>query len=95
MTKKPIHKPVRGQIKTDAPDEAKGAESAPKREGLFKSSFYNRCDIDAAAENAYNSDIDEAELKKQRRRDWIFILIGVPAFIAFMYLLVMIFRGAH
>lgn len=95
MTNKPINKPAPGQIKTDAREEAKGAASAPKREGLFQSSFYNRSDIDAAAENAYNSDIDEAELKRQRRRDWIFILIGVPAFIAFMYLLVMIFRGAH
>lgn len=63
-----------------------------KRERLLKSGFYDTSDINEAADNAYDQSLDEAELKKRRTRDWIFILIGVPAFIAFMYLIVMIFR---
>ena len=58
----------------------------------MKSGYYDASDVLEQADKAYDQSLDEAELKKRRIRDWIFILIGVPAFIAFMYLIVMIFR---
>ena len=58
----------------------------------MKSGYYDASDVIEQANKAYDQSLDEAELKKRRIRDWIFILIGVPAFIAFMYLIVMIFR---
>ena len=58
----------------------------------MKSGYYDASDVLEQANKAYDQSLDEAELKKRRIRDWIFILIGVPAFIAFMYLIVMIFR---
>lgn len=63
-----------------------------KRERFMKSGYYDASDVLEQADKAYDQSLDEAELKKRRIRDWIFILIGVPAFIAFMYLIVMIFR---
>lgn len=77
----------------------KGSETgrenkAAKKERFLKSGFYDTSDVLEAAQTAYDQSLDEAELKKRRRRDWIFLLIGVPAFIAFMYLLVMLFKGA-
>lgn len=63
-----------------------------KRERFMKSGYYDASDMIEAADKAYDQSLDEAELKKRRIRDWIFIIIGVPAFIAFMYLIVMIFR---
>ena len=58
----------------------------------MKSGYYDTSDVLEQAYKAYDQSLDEAELKKRRIRDWIFIIIGVPAFIAFMYLIVMIFR---
>lgn len=63
-----------------------------KRDRFMKSGYYDASDVLEQADKAYDQSLDEAELKKRRIRDWIFILIGVPAFIAFMYLIVMIFR---
>ncbi|MBR5947961.1 MAG: hypothetical protein IKZ82_04850 [Clostridia bacterium] len=63
-----------------------------KRERFIKSGYYDTSGVLEAADNAYDESLDEQELKRRRIRDWIFILIGVPAFIAFMYLIVMIFR---
>lgn len=63
-----------------------------KRDRFMKSGYYDASDVIEQANKAYDQSLDEAELKKRRIRDWIFILIGVPAFIAFMYLIVMIFR---
>ena len=63
-----------------------------KRERFMKSGYYDTSDVLEQAYKAYDQSLDEAELKKRRIRDWIFIIIGVPAFIAFMYLIVMIFR---
>ena len=64
-----------------------------KRERLFKSSFYDAADMDEAASSAYDLGLDAEELKKRRRRDWIFIIAGIPLFIAFMYLIVMLLGG--
>lgn len=75
--------------------ENKASETGEKkRERFLKSGFYDMGDIHEAADMAYDKSLDAAELKKRRTRDWVFILIGVPAFIAFMYLIVMSFKGA-
>ena len=67
-----------------------GAEDKSEKKPFFKSGFYDSSDVARAAETAYDDAMDEAELKRRRRRDWIFILIGVPALIGIMYLIVMI-----
>ncbi len=67
-----------------------GAGSAKKP--FFKSGYYSTADINEALEKGYDEGMSAEELKRRRRRDWIFILIGVPAFIAFMYLIVTVLR---
>ena len=46
--------------------------------------------IDAVAKNEYAppaSDMSEAEIQSARKKSWLQILIGVPCFIGFIYLL--------
>lgn len=59
---------------------------------FFYSQFYDTSDIEAASEHAYNTEMSAEELERRRKRDWIFILIGVPAFIALLYLIALALR---
>lgn len=71
-------------------------ERKEKREGraAFPGlSFYNTSDIQAQEERAYNRDMPEDELRRRRRRDWIFILIGVPLLIILIYLIALVFKS--
>ena len=43
-------------------------------------------------QNAYNTEMSSKELNRRRKRDWIFLLIGVPAFIALLYLIALALR---
>lgn len=45
-----------------------------------------------ALEPAPPAEMTEAELTAARKRDWIWILIGVPAFMGFIYLIYYILR---
>ena len=57
---------------------------------FFYSQFYDASDIEAASKNAY--EMSSKELNRRRKRDWIFLLIGVPAFIALLYLIALALR---
>ena len=92
MTKNGIERDLKQGAEKTAEMKLDGVK---KNERLFKSGFYDVSDIDEAAQRAYDESLDDAELKRRRTRDWIFILIGVPVFIAFMYLIVMIFGSAR
>ncbi len=59
---------------------------------FFYSQFYDTSDIETASKNAYNTEMSGEELNRRRRRDWIFLLIGVPAFIALLYLIALALR---
>lgn len=59
---------------------------------FFYSKFYDASDIEAASKNAYNTEMSSKELNRRRKRDWIFLLIGVPAFIALLYLIALALR---
>ena len=48
--------------------------------------------MEAASKNAYNTEMSSKELNRRRKRDWIFLLIGVPAFIALLYLIALALR---
>ena len=71
----------------------KPAEKAAEDARPFlRSSFYDASDIREAEKTAYDADMSEEELEKQRRSDWIFLLIGVPLFIGLIYLIVLLLR---
>lgn len=78
----------------------KGAGSPEKEPGKMKaekkpflhSSFYDVSDIRAAEKTAYAEDMDPEELKRQRRNDWLFLAVGIPALIGLIYLIVMLSR---
>lgn len=53
-------------------------------------SFYDVSDVDEASKTAYDEKLTGTELKARRKRDWLFLLIGIPAFIALIYLLAML-----
>ena len=59
---------------------------------FFYSQFYDTSDIEAASKNAYNTEMSSKELNRRRKRDWIFLLIGVPAFFALLYLIALALR---
>ena len=75
-------------------EHKESAAKDKKRDRFLKSGYYDMNDILETADKAYDESLDEAELKKRRIRDWVLILIGVPAFIAFMYLIVTVFKDA-
>ena len=54
------------------------------------SRIYDSSDVNEAAKTAFDEEMDPEELKKQRTRDWLFILLGVPALIGLIYFIVMI-----
>ena len=62
-----------------------------KRPCLY-SQFYEASDIVAASKNAYKNQMSRKERNRRRKRDWIFLLIGVPAFIALLYLIALALR---
>ncbi len=64
-------------------------EESTKKPFLY-SAYYDSSDVDKAAKTAYDEAMDETELRKRRKRDWIFLAIGIPALIGLMYLIVMI-----
>ena len=67
------------------PDTNKGS----RKDGFkLKSSIYDFSDIITASGHAYDSDMDESELKQRRRFDWLALVIGIPAFIGLIYLIV-------
>ena len=68
-----------------------GAPQSAKKPFLH-SSFYDVSDLRAAEKTAYAEDMDPEELKKQRKSDWLFLLIGIPALIGLIYLIVLISR---
>lgn len=65
---------------------------AEGKKPLLRSSFYDASDLREAEKTAYDENMDPEELKKQRKKDWLFLLIGVPALIGLMYLIVLISR---
>ncbi|MBQ5488383.1 MAG: hypothetical protein IIT70_05980 [Clostridia bacterium] len=66
-----------------------GAEKKAKKPFL-SSRIYDVSDVREAEKTAYDEQMDPDELRKQRKKDWIFLLIGVPALIGLMYLIVLI-----
>ena len=76
-------------------EPAQSAESARKREDkrpFLRSGFYETSDLREAAKTAYDEGMSAEELKKQRRSDWLFLVIGIPLFIGLMYLIVLLLR---
>lgn len=67
-----------------------GAEKKAKKPFL-SSRVYDASDLREAEKTAYDEQMDQAELDRQRKKDWLFLLIGVPLFIGLMYLIVLIF----
>lgn len=67
-------------------------ERSEKKKPFLRSGAYDVSDVNEAAKNAYDTDMSEEELKSRRTRDWLFILIGIPALIGLTYLIVMISR---
>ena len=55
--------------------------------------FYVTAVIQAQADKAYNMDMPEGELNKRRRRDWVFILIGVPLLIILILLIALVYKS--
>lgn len=55
---------------------------------VFKSSIYDYSDLVAASEHAYDPEMDDDELRSKRRRDWLMLIIGIPAFIGIIYFIV-------
>lgn len=43
-------------------------------------------------ETVYDRDMPEEEVERQRKSDWKRLIIGIPAFIAFIYLIFFIYR---
>ena len=77
-----------GTVKTaKAGRMAKAKAEANGKKFEFKVSFYDTTDIDRASGAAYDMKMDEAELASRRCRDWLKLLIGIPAFIALIYFL--------
>ena len=66
-----------------------GAEKKAKKPFL-SSRMYDVSDLREAEKTAYDDKMDPGELDRQRKKDWIFLLIGVPALIGLMYLIVLI-----
>ncbi len=66
-----------------------GGEKKAKKPFLY-SRMYDVSDLREAEKTAYDEQMDEEELRRQRKRDWIFLLIGVPALIGVIYLIVLI-----
>lgn len=76
--------------KSKKSNETLSKKNSSKESFSLKSSFYDYSDINAQQDRITNFDMDEYELKKRRRSDWIFLIIGIPAFIAIMYLIILI-----
>ena len=68
------------------------AKTAEDARPFLRSSFYDVSDVREAEKTAYDAGMNEEELKKQRRSDWIFLIIGIPLFIGLMYLIVLLLR---
>lgn len=69
-----------GTLYDDSMDCPKCRENQLMREGV--------------KELSTKQDMDEETLKKERRKSWIQLIIGVPAFIGFLYLVVYLFKLA-
>ena len=86
----------------DAPAEKPGKDpeenpvknpgNNPGKKPFLYSRIYDYSEVREAEKTAYDEDMDAEELKKRRIRDWIFILLGVPALIGLVYLIVLISR---
>ena len=82
----------------DAPAENPGKNPEenpvknPGKKPFLYSRIYDYSEVREAEKTAYDEDMDAEELKKRRIRDWIFILLGVPALIGLVYLIVLISR---
>lgn len=89
--------PAASAAPESAPSDKAGSENAAqsgnKRERFFKSSFYDTGDIGAQAERAYRADMPEDERRKQLRRDWLMLLLGIPALIGLYFLIAAIFKS--
>ncbi|MBR4434474.1 MAG: hypothetical protein IKS90_00010 [Clostridia bacterium] len=60
---------------------------------FLRSGYYDTSDVDEAAKTAYDRELGGEELKKRVKRDWLFLIIGIPLFIALMYVIIMLFGG--
>ena len=83
---------TRKDEKTAGSAESVGNASESPKKPFLHSSFYDVSDIREAEKTAYNTEMSADELREQRKKDWLFLLIGVPAFIALIYLIVLISR---
>lgn len=70
----------------------KTGQDPANRKPFLYSKAYDVSDVNEAAKTAYDTDMDEEELRSRRKKDWMFILIGIPALIGLIYLIVMISR---
>lgn len=43
-------------------------------------------------ETVYDAGMSEEEIERARKRDWKYLVIGVPAFIAFLYLIYFLYK---
>lgn len=51
-----------------------------------------RLTAEGMRDTVYDGDMSEEELQKKRRRDWRCLIIGVPAFIAFIYAVFFLYK---
>ncbi|MGN0809830.1 MAG: hypothetical protein ACI4NQ_07680 [Christensenellales bacterium] len=70
-------------------------EKRKSKAAFPKLSFYDTSDIQAQADKAYSMDMPEEELNKRRRRDWAFILIGVPLLIILIILIALVYKSVQ
>lgn len=77
-------------MKNTSETEKKTADKAKKP--FLYSKIYDSSDLREAAKTAYDENMAEDELKRRRIGDWIYLLIGIPALIGLIYLIVLISR---
>lgn len=79
----------------DENTEKPASEGEKKDKKGFGLSFYDTSDIAARADKAYSKDMSEEEIREKRKKDWLFLLIGIPALIGLYYLLALIFKSIN
>lgn len=59
---------------------------------FFSSRLYDFSGIDDAMRKEPPRRMNDAELKRARRNDWIALVVGIPAMIGFLYLIACLFK---
>lgn len=66
--------------------DAKTEKTSDKRAFLW-SGYYDTSDIEEASRRSIDGGLDDDELRERRKKDWLKLLIGIPLFIIFIYLI--------